>query len=273
MNKERLQTYNNKLINNNIDLKAILQSVKDLPMAGGANEYAQDGLLALFDARDRIGTDGKWKSQIGSDYWSITNYSGTISKLNQMQTEDALVTDGTVSIRNNVDYYKDGYTIEMVCSTEAGNTYGHNFLCFDKSVTVHINIGRYGAGIFSPQYGTVGEVGGSCDYLIKGLNDGKRHTVALHLKQRQGNRNNTGGLVVLYYSVDGSPWYEFSHWVGAGGSYQSNYCTLMSYYSTNSSGRCPAGGTVSCVRVYNRLLNKHELYDNYMLDKANFGVV
>jgi hypothetical protein len=238
----------------------------------GATEYAQDGLVALWDARDEIDANGRWKSQVGSDYWSVTFTDGGATSLAQLKQGDAIVTDGTVSIRNNVDYYKNGYTIELVGSVVADSTAGVNFLTFDKNLTVHINVNRYQAGVFSPQYGSASDGMGGLDVTIRGLNDGKRHTMVLYLENLIGTRSTRNGTVKLQFSIDGSPWYTYHYSVSGSGSYASNYSTLLSYYSNSGSGRAPSGSAVSAVRVYNRKLTHKELMENHLLDMANYGL-
>lgn len=248
--------------------------IRNLSTSGGTseNEYAQDGLVALWDARDEIDANGRWNSQVGSDYWSVTYTDGGATSLSELKTEDAIVTDGTVAIRNNVDYYKNGYTIELVGNTVADTTTTTNFFTFDKNLTVHINVNRYGAGIFCPQYGssTDGYAGLSTELI--NLNDGKRHTMVIYLEELIGTRGTTSGVVKLQYSVDGSPWYGYFYPVSGSGSFVSNYSTILSYYSNSSSGRAPAGSGISCIRIYNRKLTHKELMHNHALDETNYNV-
>lgn len=238
----------------------------------GSSEYAQDGLVALWDARDEIDANGRWNSQVGSDYWSVTYTSSDTTSLAQLKTDDSIVTDGTVSIRNNVDYYKNGYTIELVGSVVADSTAGVNFLTFDKNLTVHINVNRYEPGVFSPQYGSASDGMNGLNTVIRGLNDGKRHTMVLYLEQLIGTRSTRNGTVYLQFSIDGSPWYTYDYPVSGSGSYVSNYSTLLSYYSNSGSGIAPSGSAVSAVRVYNRKLTHKELMENHLLDIENYGL-
>lgn len=234
--------------------------------------YVQNGLVALWDARHEIDANGHWKSQIGDDYWSVTYTDGGATSLAQLKTEDAIVTDGTVAIRNNVDYYKNGYTIELVGNTVADTTTTTNFFTFDKNLSVHINVNRYNTGRFCPQYGssTDGYSGLSVD--LKNLNDGKRHTMVIYLEELIGTRSAKSGNVRLQYSVDGSPWYGYFYPVSGSGSYVSDFSTILSYYSNSGSGRAPAGTGVSSIRVYNRKLTHKELMQNHMLDEAIYNV-
>lgn len=263
-NKETLQAHNTRLGNNNISLAAILDIIKNLPDAEiPRSDYVQDGLVALFDGRDLISDNGRWTSRTNSDYWYVSNGSST---LNDLKTEDSIATNGAVSIRNNQNYYQTGYTIELVGMTPS--TTNTNFLCFDKNQSTHININRFGEGVFSPQYHSDG-----AQYLEQTIDGlvGSRHTMVIYLKQIVP-RNTSDGTVEILYSVDGSPWYtwgpvELTNATSA----VSYYTTLLSYYSTNSSGRAPSGAEVCAVRVYDRQLTEEELVLNHAADKANYN--
>lgn len=263
-NKEILQANNQRIENNNISLATILEIIKNLPSAEIPNhDYVQDGLVALFDGRDLLNDNGRWLSRTNNDYWYVSSGSKT---LNDLKTDDSIVTDGTVSITNNMDYYKTGYTIELVGMTPtATNT---NFLCFDKNQSTHINIGRFGEGVFSPQYLTDG-----AQYLEQTIDGlvGARHTMAIYLKQIVP-RNTANGTVEVLYSVDGSPWYTWGPAsLSNASTYASWHLTLLSYYSNSSSGRPGAGAEVCAVRVYDRQLTEDELVLNHAADRGNFG--
>lgn len=265
-NKEALQKNNTRLSGNNVSLSTILGIINDLPSAAIPNHrYVEDGLVALFDGRDLISTDGRWSSEVNKDYWYVS--SGATSKtLSDLKTEDSIVTDGTVSITNTVDYYQQGYTIELVGMVPT--TDNTNFLCFDKNQSTHININRYGSGIFSPQYMTNGG-----EYLEKTIDGliGSRHTMVIYLKQIIP-RSVSSGTIELLYSVDGSPWYTWGPAnFSSASSYSSYHLTLLSYYSNSSSGRPAAGSEVCAVRVYNRQLTEEELALNHAADKVNYN--
>lgn len=58
-NKETLQSYNNRLSDNNLSLEDIIERINNLPVAGGttapdSTEYIQDGLIAWFDGEDDL---------------------------------------------------------------------------------------------------------------------------------------------------------------------------------------------------------------------------
>ena len=265
---DELNTYNTEVTEQGVSIDSIIQLLKNKATGGDfiPTEYVQDGLIANFDARDTL-VDGKWKSRIGDDYW-FQSYPADGTRMAELKTEDAIVTDSTFAIRNNVDYHVDGYTIELVGKTPGGNT---NFFCFDDNQTTHINIGRYGDGVFSPQFfdGTKGPT--YMEKVFDGLNN-KRCTMAIYLRKTM-SRVSSSGSPEIWYSVNGSNWYIWRGGsISGSGSYKSEFCTLLSYYSVNLSGICPAGAEVSTVRVYNRRLTETELVNNYRLDKINFGV-
>lgn len=269
-NKETLQNYNSRLDTNNNELASILQTINNLPESGGGSlgsDYVQDGLIALFDARDDLDSNNRWNSRIGSDYF-YQSYPVNGTKMKTLKTDNAIVTDGTFSMRNNVDYQKQDYTIELVGLTP--NNVNTNFLCFDRNQSTHININRYGEGIFSPQYGTGADATNINEKTINGLVN-KRCTMAINIRQTFARGLSTG-TVRTWYSVNGCQWYVHGPYaLTSASSYQSNYCTLLSYYSTSLSG-VSKQGEVNCIRVYNRRLTEEELKHNHEVDKINFNL-
>lgn len=237
-------------------------------LSGGGStpktEYIQNGLIAWFDARDDFDDSNHWNNRMGTDYFSqkLPNTTTGIDNMKNLKTSDAVVCDGTFNMLNTTDYCKEGYTIELVGLASVGT----DLLTFDRNQTPHINIGRYGTGIFSPINYENG-----VNHLENTISDleNKRCTMALNLK-KIFDRGVSTGRVVLLYSVNGSPW---SVWGYRDLSNASGYKTfgtlLMSYYSTAVGG---APCEINCIRVYNRILSNEELTHNHEVDKINFNL-
>jgi hypothetical protein len=246
-------------------------------LSGGGStptEYIQDGLIAWFDARDdfeegiaTVGGDPALRSRVGDDllFQLYPRTSSSISHMQSMKSDNALVFDATYNLVNLNNYCEDGYTIELV--GVAPTTENTNFLCFDRNQSTHININRYGEGIYSPQY--YADAQNYLEKTIDGLVN-KRCTMAINLKKTFPRGNQTGEIEV-WYSVNGCQWYVWERQKLTNASnYQTKRIVLGAYYSNSMS----TGATceINCVRVYNRRLSDIELKHNHEVDKINFNL-
>lgn len=237
-------------------------------------EYIQDGLIAWFDARDdfeedinTVAGDPAIRSRVGEDllFQLYPRTATSKSHMKELKTKDAFIFDTVYNLVNNANYCIQDYTIELVGL--APTTTNTNFLCFDRNQTTHININRYGEGIFSPQYFSNGQ-----NYLEKTI-DGlvnKRCTMAINLK-KTFPRGTSSGVVEVWYSVNGSQWYVWDRQtLTSASSYKSTRCVLGAYYSDSMS--TGAYCEINCIRVYNRRLSDSELIHNHEVDKQNFEI-
>lgn len=227
-------------------------------------EYIQDGLIALFDARDALDENGHWNSQIGDDYFYQSYPSGG-TKMVDLKTDTAIINDGTICMANTKDYLKQNYTIELVGKATSGD-----FLAFDKNQSPEICIGRFTPGLLCVLNK---DVPTAYEKTYQNLQD-RRITMSLNLYS-VGVRGTASYNPRFFYSVNGNNWSSFGYnpdrstggvYLSNTSAYRSKVCTLLSYYDN----QYPSTGEVNCIRVYNRLLTDEELQHNYNVDKFRY---
>lgn len=275
-NKETLQSYNNRLSDNNLSLEDIIERINNLPVAGGtttpdSTEYIQDGLIAWFDGEDDLDENGHWNSRIGDDYFYQSYPSGG-TQMKDLKTSNAIVNNTTFCAKNTADYLLQDYTIEVVGGMVPGE--GNALLTFNKTKTVFIAVGQQKPGELSLQ--NTSDAVNYYEKVYGGLLN-KRFSCAINLLA-VAPRGTAAYAPRLLYSVNGSPWYFWGFTpnskysggisVSSASGYKSLTCTLLSYYEA----QYPNAGEVNCIRVYNRRLTDQELAHNYKIDKERFNL-
>ena len=228
------------------------------------DDYITDGLIAWFDG-ETVPTDNSyWYSNVGTDYIFETTGKALIHNA----TSKCYMNNKTLSMLTGTDYYKEGYTIEIVgCINSAVNSSastGGWFFCMNET-------GSMGIGVTEAE-GNINFVnnGDTLDRYWQGYY-GKKIGASLYLEDVVNRGVNT--ICSGKASVNGCSWIDFTETsASAGRAYANN--PILAYYIENSTtkGSYLADGYINCIRVYNRQLTYEELTHNHTIDKARFGI-
>lgn len=243
--------------------------------------YVIDGLVAWFDLDDEIGSDEKWYNKVGNDYIYVKARKFGTSTTNPYRKSkgEPLENYGIFTFASSEDYYKEGYTIEIVATSYGKNSPsgvnagasgdGHWF------VTGNIN-GTSGIGIRSTRNnGTqayINVINGETDkntfsdFLI---NIGETFGTSVYFSTLMPRTYTSSYKSVVKEAINGSEYAIVTELnASAKSSSHGNELLFLSYYEGNYVGY----GNIKCIRVYNRELTEAEKNHNYDIDKNRFNI-
>ena len=134
----------NITIRPDIGYNAIKSINLKIKVAGGeidpTADYIHDGLIALFDGEDEPTGSSNWYSKVGSDrIFETTNLA-----LMHDSTNKCYRNNKTLSMLTSADYYKEGYTIEVVgginSSGNTGGSYGGWLFAMNETGSMAIGV-------------------------------------------------------------------------------------------------------------------------------------
>lgn len=305
-NKETLQNYNTNLEENNTTLSSILDTINNLPdgnvVVEGSIEitengtydvkqyaeavvniteiiepviepdYITDGLVAWWEAEDELDSNNHWNSRVGSDYFmqkAAASGSYASNSFGYIKSDNAYKNNMNYSLTNTVDYYKQGYTIEVVgkINTQSNSTQNSTasmgvLFAFNKQASPMISICES-----TESFGCLNAY--ATQNMPKLFNNclKKRYKYAICLDEIQ-DRSASSGYFTISYALNDSEWYQRNRHNVTNMSRNNGNCIILGYYT----GEYLACGEINSIRVYNRKLNYAELKHNYEIDKARFNL-
>lgn len=229
-------------------------------VAGGEAEptidYVKAGLIAWFDGEDAPTGNSNWYSKVGSD----RIFETTSKTLMHDASNKCYRNNETLTMITNADYYKKGYTIEVVGGlNKAGWLFTMN-----ETGSMAIGVTETGAIDFINN-------GDTLDNHFAGY-IGKKFGASLFLENVVARGVNA--ICSGKASVNGCNWIDFTENKASAGTKYSNH-PILGYYvaSSSSKGQYLADGYVNCIRIYDRQLTNEEIAHNHAIDKARFGIV
>lgn len=270
-NKTILQEFNNRIEANNIALSDLRAVVQNLPIVGNvpdtpSNEYVQNGLVAWWEGEDELDALLHWNSRVGTDYiYQIYPSSPTsANSFGTIKTENAYTNNTQFCLATNEDYWKQGYTIEVVGKTynqnNSQNNAGASLMTFDKQCSIMMQI--WGDNNI---FGVINQhPDADMPYLFTDCNN-KRYKYAISLDVLPSR--SMGGATEVSYALNDIGWYTRKTNVQSGGA-NGYHLLFLAYYSGSSGYRI--NGEISSIRIYNRKLTPVELQHNYEVDKQRF---
>ncbi len=228
-------------------------------------EYVQDGLIAWYEGEDEFDSNEHLNSRIGSDYLYVYSRTQGNATTNPVKTYNGdIVNQGTYGYTSSTDYYKTGYTIELVgymTGSSASGTSGCWLLTGNVSQTAGIGTQErykimfqnddriqpttpyryvmnkpFSASLYLQDIGT--SRGVSYKYITQGSVNGQGYVTETG-QTFTHNQNSTGARTVF-----------------------------LAYYGN---GYKTFGG-IKSIRVYNRQLTNAEMLHNYNIDNQRFGL-
>lgn len=236
-------------------------------------DYVTDGMVAWFDELDEIGTDQQWHSRVGDDYIGIfyRNLGNATTNPFRKEANAPLTAFQNFIFTNVADYFKQGYTIELVGKVTGNNSSGGAggwLMTFNQSGTTGIGLDLTNGVGRLIYLNTTSTVDSDSDFA---MTPDRYFSTSLNLKSI-GSRSGTY-VTALNVSLNGIN-YKDARTLNSGGhtSYSNNSVFLSYYARSGNVENYRANGSIRCIRVYNRELTNEEMYQNYLIDKARFNL-
>ena len=269
-NKETLNNYNSRLAKNNLDLASVLETINNLPEAGGSGgpevepDYITDGLISWWEGEDGFDENAKWYSRVGTDYITPAAYGYGNATTNPPVTIDkAVYNNGIWGYVTHQEYCIKDYTIQVVGRLDGSVSISGNSM----NMLVGMNMSA------SPMIG----VNGNGDAMFMNGSNVTHSQVYPNMTQKIFNASlnlvapptrGVSSTTEVAGSVNGEPWFSVTNKT-EGHNSKGLDMTILCYY-TASYRSC--GARLYSLRVYNRKLTEEELQYNYEIDKARFGI-
>lgn len=226
--------------------------------------YIKNGMVAWFDGEDSMDENEHWNNRLNDDYIYIHSRSGTGSIKN---TGGAYINNKNFSLITSADYYKTGYTIEIVGRVNSMNN--SNGSTGGWLLTMN-ETGSWGIGV-TKSNGQVTFLNNDASTMEQTFQNfyGRAFTGALYLENAlpRGSKEastNKG-------SVNGCDWFNIIETQGAYATAKNNH-PIMCYYAGNGNDY-RIDGAIYCIRIYNRKLTAEELIHNYEIDKLRYNLI
>ena len=226
-------------------------------------EYVQDGLVALFDGDYAPDSNGRWLNKKGTDYIYEVNGKNLLHDANKYKNNKSL------TMMTSADYYKQGYTIEIVGKINSitngdGNTGGW-FLTMNETGSWGIAVTEDTGKITFVNHADVTEGKTFTGYYQKTFG------ASLYLEKTY-DRGATAVKNTGQGSVNGCEWFSIKENTASGvGTTLTNH-SILCYYARTSGTTFSVDGEINCIRIYNRKLTNTELAYNHMLDKEKYDL-
>ena len=232
----------------------------------GEPNYITDGLIALFDISSPI-INNKWNNIVGDDYITAV-YVGGGSDYFDYFLKNPIGLNNTYFISSK-DYYKQGYTIEVVGrlgGINSTNTSGGWLLTGNIS-------GSSGIGIRSRSSSNTPAIEFINNPTNQKLDDfrtnyNKLFGASIYFDYLLPRNNSTSYRSIVSGSLNGSDWVTITESNSRAKTSKSENTIFLSYYSDNYR----AVGEIKCIRVYNRKLTNDELKVNHNIDVKRFNL-
>ena len=236
-------------------------------------DYVTDGMIAWFDELDEIGADQQWHSRVGNDYIGIfyRNLGNATTNPFCKEANAPLTAFQNFIFTNVADYFKQGYTIELVGKVTGNNSSGGAggwLMTFNHSGTTGIGLDLTNGVGRLIYINTTSTVDNDSDFA---MTPDRYFSTSLNLKSI-GSRSGTY-VTALNVSLNGIN-YKDARTLNSGGhtSYSNNSVFLSYYARSGNVENYRANGSIRCIRIYNRELTNEEMYQNYLIDKARFNI-
>lgn len=244
-----------------------------------APNYVSDGLIAWFDESEPIDENEQWHSKVGDDYISVFSRLHGNNQTNPVYKEknQPLQNNCIFTFMNNADYYKKGYTIELV-----GKLNYQNGSSASGGWLITFNMGTSpGVGFRTLTSSTT--TNGYVNYINDGNSSASDDDFLVDLNKYFGTsfclsdigaRNNTYKQVVKA-SIHGREFKTITQnsATSHGTKNSNNVSTFLCYYTdTVANSTYRASGCIRCIRVYDRELTNEEIATNHAIDVARFNL-
>lgn len=240
-------------------------------------DYISDGLIAWFDLTDLVDNDERWYNKVGNDYIYIKarKFGNSTTYPYTKISKEPFKNRGIFTFASSVDYYKEGYTIEIV-GTSLGYNIGSNNTAYNGGwlVTGNIN-GSSGIGIKNTtSSGTKGYVNfinadtsydSYSDFLI---DIGKPFNASVYFSTLKERSFTTAYNPVVKASVNGSSYVTITSTRSEARSSRGNELLFLTYYE----GNYLSHAEIKCIRIYNRELTEAEKNHNFEIDQTRFNI-
>ena len=243
-------------------------------------DYIKSGLVAWFDFEDEIGSDEKWYNRVGDDYIypkARTTGNTTTNPFRKVKGEP-LKNYGVFAFASSVDYYKEGYTIEIV-----GKSYGKNAGSTTSS-NADTNGGWFVTGniqetsgiglkttISSGAQGYVNFINSDTAYDRNSnflINIGSMFSASVCFFTLRQRTDTSYYKPVVKSSINGLNYQTITPNNSAQRTSRGNELLFLAYYAT----QYRAYGEIECIRIYNRELTDEERNHNYSIDQTRFNI-
>lgn len=239
-------------------------------------DYVTDGLIAWFDENEPMDETEKWYNKVGDDYiYVLSRRYGNETTNPYMKTSknQPLINRADYTFVSSVDYYKTGYTIEIVGLINGMNS--------DSASGGWLLTGDMGA---SAGVGAMVTPDTSRSTILRFINTNtdadNQEAFRINYGENFGasvffenilNRTDTSYTKYkVQASVHGCDWLTVNQTSNYNHGSKAERLVILGYYGTGSMYR--AVGSIRCIRIYNRQLTNEEMKGNHAIDVARFNL-
>ena len=238
-------------------------------------QYIQDGLVAWFDETEPIGNDLVWHNKLGSDYiymkYTLSNPGPT--RQYYKPSGECLRNDAVYTFATSYDYYKEGYTIEIVASSFGYNyrSQGGWLVTGNINGTSGIGIKQVYSGSNLRKYGYVSFMNTSYDNEFNQnfeVNIGETFGTSVCFKTLKSRDYTEAYAPTIKASVNGSSYMTSTATNAEARTSRGDELLFLSSYNADYM----TAGSIRCIRIYNRELTQEEMLYNYNIDVNRFNI-
>lgn len=236
--------------------------------------YISNGMVAWFDEDEEVGADEKWYNKVGNDYIYVkTRMFGTsVTNPYRKVKGESLNNYGIFTFATSEDYYKEGYTIEIVATSYNKNSVNLGGWFITGNIT-----GTSGIGIVNDNNSSSSTSAPlqflNAPYTTTGspdttINFGSVFGASVNFQTLKPRSYFNSYRSVIKGSVNGSEYFTGTETSGNSKNSRGNELLILAYYS----GNYVAYGSVKCIRIYNRELTEAEKNHNFEIDQTRFNI-
>ena len=234
-------------------------------------DYITNGLVAWWDGADEPDENGDWVSRVGTDYISqFTTALGDSTKnkfgILHSKKDKCYRNNAMYGLTNQVDYFKSGYTVEVVGKVTSTATSSNLEATGDIATLFAFNKGS------SPCIALKNNTGDFCalnsskaTYPVTYTNlFNKRLNMCINLNSVPSRT--AQGQHRIKYSLNGRSWQTIPAFTMMAMSNKASNSTIMCLWQDSQYACCE----INSIRIYNRELTADELLHNYQEDLKRF---
>ena len=250
---------------------SITTNVQEQPVT---YDYVSDGLVAWFDKDEEISNDEKWYNKIGNDYIYVKSRSYGTSTTNPYRKAkgEALKNYGVFTFATSEDYYKEGYTIEIVATSYNKNSTNLGGWFISGNINGSSGIGIISDGNTSTKTSMpLTFINASYDLDIATsttINFGEVFSASVNFKVLKPRTYSSNYQSVIKGSVNGSTYFQGTEITANKKTSRGNELLILTYYNNSYI----TYGSIECIRIYNRELTEAEKNYNYNIDRTRFNL-
>lgn len=237
-------------------------------------DYVSDGLVAWFDKDEEISNDEKWYNKIGNDYIYVKSRSYGTSTTNPYRKVkgEALKNYGVFTFATSEDYYKEGYTIEIVATSYNKNSANLGGWFIAGNINGSSGIGIISDGNTSTRTSmplTFLNASYNSDIATSTtINFGEVFGASVNFKVLKPRTYSSSYQSVIKGSVNGSTYFQGTEITANKKTSRGNELLILTYYNNSYI----TYGSIECIRIYNRELTEAEKNYNYNIDRTRFNL-